>query len=494
MYKMNQLLVMPRFVDKVGKWYHFPLGLPYVSASLKKSGFNIFTINLNNEEGSVEEVLRREISEHNIQIVETGGLSFQYSAIKDIVDIVKHINPKIVTVVGGGIITGSPETAMEALEHADYGVIGEGEITNSELSRAIEENEDVSKVAGIIYYKDGEYIRTPQRKEIEDLDLIPYPDYEGFGFEKIMDSIPSLLGMNEKNTITMLTSRSCPYKCTFCFHTSGNTYRKRSLDNFFSELEMLISKYGIKYIFISDELFSYDKERMYEFCKRIKKYNIKWWAQFRVTDVTPELVKLLKESNCATMGFGIESADNRILRSMQKGITIEQTTKALEIVYNSGITIQGGLIFGDVAETVETATNTLNWWKEHLHYGLTLNFITTYPGTGLYKYAVKEKIITDEVEFIQKACPTINVSHMTSEERAWLAEQIVTLPQMQLREPKHIRDVNINYNEGAISSKGECVECNQTNEWNDIRMFTRNVLTCNKCGRKYIKFLLLMKL
>lgn len=139
----------------------------------------------------------------------------------------------------------------------------------------------------------------------------------------------SYLGINEKNTILMSTSRACPYQCTFCFHSSGSKYRQRSLDNFFEELDILVEKYAIKYIFIVDELFAVKMDRLKEFCQRIKPYNIKWWAEFRVNTVTKEMVDLLKDANCAVMAFGIERADNRILKSMRKNITIEQTANAL---------------------------------------------------------------------------------------------------------------------------------------------------------------------
>lgn len=482
---MNYLLVMPRFVDRVGEWYNFPLGIPYVSASMKKAGFNVYTINLNDEEDSIYDVLKRKIEEDDIDVIATGGLSFQYNAIKSIIQTAKTIKSNIITIVGGGIITSAPEVAMDVLEFADFGVIGEGEITNCELCDAIQNNKNIENINGIIFKENGHYIKTNPREEIKDLDSIPYPDYKGFNFQKIVNTVASQQGINETNAITMLSSRSCPYRCTFCFHSSGNKYRQRSLDNFFLELDYLVEEYGIKYIFIADELFAYNMDRVKEFCRRIKPYNIKWWAQFRVDEITSELVKLLKDSNCVTMGFGLESADNRILRSMKKGITIEQIETALELVYNEGITIQGGFIFGDIEETIETATKTIEWWKKHVHYGITLNFITTYPGTELYKYACKKEIIPNEAEFIKQGCPTINVSKMIDDERAWLAEQIVTLPQKELKEPYNIKDVNIDYDIGSISFKGRCVSCNIENSWDNVRFFTRNVLNCEKCGRKH---------
>lgn len=483
--KLNFLLVMPRFVDKVGEWYHFPLGIPYVSSSLKAAGFVIHTLNLNSEDGTVFEILQQKIKEYEIDVILTGGLSFQYNAIQSIIDTAKAIKPDIITVVGGGIITSAPEAAMTLLAQVDYGVIGEGEVTCCELCKALEHGETIQDVAGIIYKKADTYYKTSLRQEIPNLDVLPNPDYKGFGFDKIMNMVASLQGINESNAITMSSSRSCPYQCTFCFHSSGQKYRQRSLDSFFSELEYLIQEYAVKYIFIADELFAYNMNRVQEFCRRIKQYNVKWWAQFRVPDITSELVKLLKDSNCVTMGFGLESADNRILKSMRKGIKFEQTEKALQLVYDAGIAIQGGFIFGDVEETLETASNTLNWWKAHSHYGITLNFITTYPGTELYKFALEHGIIRDEADFIKQGCPTINVSRMSPQEIAWLSEQIVSLPQNILKSPLNISNIDLDYANARVSFSGICTSCSTQNYWHDVRFFTRNVLTCEKCGKKH---------
>ncbi|PHV71347.1 hypothetical protein CS063_06550 [Sporanaerobium hydrogeniformans] len=485
MKKANQLLVMPRVVDRVGEWYTFPLGIPYVSSALKRAGYNIYTLNLNNVEGDVYDILKYEIERNDIEIISTGGLSFQYNAIKEIVSEAKYIKKDIVTIVGGGIITSVPEVAMEALEFVDYGIIGEGEITNCELTEAIEEGKNIGKIKGIIYKKDGKYVRNLPRPEIEDLDTIPFPDYEGFGFDKIMNAEACTLGINHTNTITMLSSRSCPFQCTFCFHSSGKKYRQRSLNNFFEELDYLVEKYGVKYIFIADELFAYNMERVKEFCSCIKKYDIKWHAQFRVCDITEELVLLLKDSNCEIMGFGLESADNRILKSMKKGITIQQTEKALKLAYDVGIATQGTFIFGDVEETIETATNTLNWWKEHSYYAIGLIFVTTFPGTPIYKYAVEKGIIKDEIAFLKEGCPTINISKMTKDEVAYISQQISILPQQNLKVPFQIRNVEIDKIKKNISFRAKCATCKSDNVWEHVRLFNRNPITCKVCGQRH---------
>ena len=358
--KLNFLLVMPRLVQDYGEGYVFTLGIAYVSSSMKKAGFNVFTVNLNHRRGDVSEIIKNMIEEHNVHVVATGGLSPQYHLVKSIIRSAKAINSNIITIVGGGIISSDPEIAMEAMEFADFGVIGEGEATMCDLAHNLENSGDLSKVDGLIFKDDSRFIRTGTRKDIKDIDTLPWPDYEGFDIEKYLDGQSAAFGgLNKKRMICMLGSRSCPFRCTFCFHTNGQKYRRRSLDDFFAELDYLVSRYNIEYISMADELFAPDFDYAKAFCARIKKYNIPWAADFRIDKIKPELLPILKGSGLDVMFFGLESADNRILKSMRKGITIEQIEPALRNVNESGIALYGCFIFGDIAETCETAQNTL---------------------------------------------------------------------------------------------------------------------------------------
>lgn len=486
MNKKNFLLIMPRIVNKIGDGYSFPLGLPYISSAIKKAGFNVYTYNLNHHEGLVDDLVKEQIEKNNIDIVFTGGLSFQYYPLRQLVSAVKKVNKDIFTLVGGGIITGDPEAAMIALEDADVGVIGEGEITDVEVCKALEDGTSLEKIDGLIIKKGNNvFLKTNERKEIENIDDIAWPDYEGFEIEKSFDQNPGVSGLNYNRTIFMLGSRSCPYQCSFCFHTVGKKYRQRSLDNFFEELENNIKKYKINFVCIADELFSYNNDRVIEFCKRIKQYNIGWWAQFRVDSIDPFILPLLKESGCKTMSFGLESADNRVLKSMKKNITIEQIDKTLKQTYDSGISFEGAFIFGDEAESYETATNTLNYWLNHSEYKINLNVITVFPGCSLYKNAIKNNIINDSAQYLKDGCPQINNTKMTMPEYADIVSKIVSYPFSKTKTLENIELQSADYKNGRIKIKGKCSVCGKENIWDEIKLFATNFIGCSKCGQRY---------
>jgi anaerobic magnesium-protoporphyrin IX monomethyl ester cyclase len=502
--KLSYLLVMPRLVQNNRDSYGFPLGIAYVSSSMKRAGFKVATLNLNHCEGTLYNNLKSRLENNDIDVVMTGALSAQYGMVRPIVETAKMINKDIITVVGGGIITSDPIVAMDALEYVDIGVIGEGEITSVELCRTLENRGDLTTVDGLICKADysvfdkyginscrsiteneSNYIITNRRKEIEDIDSIPWPDYAGFELEKNLAANLGIVGFNESNTLAMISSRSCPYSCTFCFHTVGRKYRQRSLDSFFEELDYLVSNYKIESLALSDELFARDISRLEEFCSRIKKHNIKWLGGFRVDDITPEMLPLLKEGNCIAMGFGLESADNRILKSMRKGITVEQIERTLKLVYDAGIPISAGFIFGDIEETLETAHNTLVWWKEHPEYNISLRLITAYQGTHIYKYACEKNFIKDKVKFLRDGCPQVNTSKMTDDEFQAFTKELMEAAVSNVKSLSSFEVYRINDIDGSICLNGKCSTCGTNNNWENVRLFKPNFIVCEQCGQQF---------
>jgi anaerobic magnesium-protoporphyrin IX monomethyl ester cyclase len=283
----------------------------------------------------------------------------------------------------------------------------------------------------------------------------------------------------------MIASRSCPFQCTFCFHTVGNRYRQRSIESFFKELDYMVGRYDIGYICLADELFSHKTERMKDFCERMKNYGINWWAQFRVSDITPEILPVLKAGGCDVMSFGLESADNRILKSMRKGTTVEQIERTLKLVYDAGISLEGAFIFGDIEETWETATNTLTWWREHAEYKINLNVITVYPGSYLYKYACEKGIIGDKVQFLKDGCPQVRVSKLSDAEYGLLLRTIMEAPMTLAKVISGVEVSAIDFETGRIDIAGTCTVCRQRSAWKNVKLFTTNFLGCDHCGQRY---------
>lgn len=483
--RLNYLLVMPRLVQSIGDGYVFPLGLAYISASMKKAGFNVITLNLNHREGDVPEIIKGVIRENDVDVVATGGLSPQYHLVKAIVESAKRVSEHIVTIIGGGLISAEPETAMETLEFADFGVIGEGEVTMCELCQNLEDGGDPALVDGLVFKDGTDYRLTGRREEIENIDEIPWPDYDGFNIEEYLECPPAqFAGVNKNRMICMLGSRSCPHRCTFCFHTNGRKYRQRSLDDFFAELDYLVSRYDIEYISMADELFAPEIDRARDFCARIKQYNMPWYADFRVDTIDTEMLRILKDSGIDVMFFGLESADDRILRSMRKGITVEQIERALSLVYESGIAAYGCFIFGDIEETSETAENTLKWWREHPEYNIHLTLVKPFPGSHIYQHACQNGMIADRKQYLKDGCPQVNISKLSDDE---FSKVVCYISQAQsLMKPiDSIRLLSVDPLLGRATISGVCASCAGENTWENIKLFANDYIYCSHCRQKY---------
>lgn len=424
---MKILLVVPKYTYKNFKTkpnYHyiFPVGLSYISAILKKERFDYDCLNLNHEEGTVEEMLKRKFEEKKYDVVCSGDMALGYPIIDKIIKTTRRYEPQAKIIIGGAIITSEPVLMAQNLDF-DFGVIGEGEITIVELLNCLKKGGNPKKVNGLCWKdKNGEIIFTEKREVIMDLDSLPFPDYEGLGYEKYLDNMCSTDALYEivdyPRMYPLFASRGCPYQCTFCYHCLGPKYRFRSINNLMEEINYAIKKFKINSISLVDDLFAYDKKRLYDFCKRMKNIIKKnpefvWACSLAVNSIDKELLKTMKDSGCVWISFGFESYSPVVLKSMRKPITPEQIKNAIHWCMELNIGIEGGFIFGDTAETKETAKETLKFWREECQGQLILMFIQPYPGSEMYNRAVKKGIIKDKLEFIKNDIYKTNFFNMT---------------------------------------------------------------------------------
>ncbi|BCS55980.1 B12-binding domain-containing radical SAM protein [Geobacter sp. SVR] len=421
---MNLLFVQPKARDIAG----IATGICYVATATKEAGYNIFGVNLNYFSSSgYRDILASAINTNNIDVVFIGGTSGDFNEIKRIISILKGLNNELVLVLGGYLVSTEPELVIRNTG-ADFGVIGLGETASVELLNLLSQKcakSSYSTISGLVYIDDNnDLVITSNRKACS------------FNFNRIpaLDLLFDDYIRNNKH-IDLVGSIGCPFSCTFCSRPVGTKkYDQRPLDSLFYELDYWLTVYDIKTIGINDELFSLDEERVREFCSRIRKYQIGFGLQGRVDTITEEILTMLKDAGCYSISYGLESANNSILASMKKGITIEQIEKALSATRQHGISIIGNFIFGDIQETYETANDTLNWWTNHMsEYDIHLTMIVPFPGSYIYDYAVQKGMISDKLKFLNDGCPPVNCSKMSESEILRLKRRINSLLQIKSR-------------------------------------------------------------
>lgn len=498
----NILIVIPRyaFTNKINYRYTFPLGLGFISAVLKQAGYNVECLNLNHKEGYIKEIIETALDRKKYDYVCTGSNSLIYAVIEKILIAVRAHSSRPKIVLGGPIITSEPETVFNSL-NPDYVVIGEGEETILELLESLEKDKELSEVKGIGFKdKDGKIVFTPKREPLKNLDALPYPDFEGIGFK---EQLTHIYGNTDYfNTILdhpkpypLLASRGCPFKCTFCYHYE--MYRARSIDNIMEELRGAVKLYGINIINIFDECFSIHRERISEFCERIIKLReelgveLLWGCQMTVTSVDKELLSQMKAAGCYLISYGFESYSAKVLRSMHKPITPEKIDWAFHETLNSGIAIQANFIFGDIAETLETGRETLDYWKKNCKGQVNLDFIQPYPGSEIYYYCLKKGLITDKIDFIKNRIAsgnTLNFTEkMTDEEFNQLKKDVFDA---ESKGREHIRPISMKrMNKNEYSLEVKCPYCRESVRYKNC--FIENRFTygfsviCRNC---YMRF------
>jgi len=416
---MRVLCIAPRSVEKTGQFYDFPLGLCAVSASLKAAGHDVACANLNHTDEPVEKAVARLVRRTEPLAVLTGGLSVHYGQIKAILEAARAVRPDVLTVAGGGLVSSEPELVSADLR-LDAGVVGEGELTAVELLRAWEREEDPGRVPGLVLTAGG-VRRTAARKPVDDLNVLPPPDYDGFEVETFLDwQRPGdgyyLYPCDKPRLLPVISSRSCPFDCTFCYHPLGRKYRVRDLDVLFAEIAGYVARYELNMVAVLDELFAANRQRMLAFCDRIAPLSVRWIAQLRVDAVDAATLSRLKEAGLFYISYGLESASEPILKSMRKKITVPMIDRALEATRECGIGIQGNFLYGDPAETPALAAETLAWTRDHPRYQINSAPVVPYPGSALYALCLERGLIPDRLDNLKRGCPPVNMTAMNQEE------------------------------------------------------------------------------
>ncbi len=494
---MKILLVLPRMNEtkEINYNYTFPLGLCYISAILKKEGYDVDCLNTNHKTGTLDEIMKLELRKKNYDVVATGGIWFCYKAIKEIVDATRTHSPTSAIIVGGNIVTSDVSLAMNNLK-PDVGIIGEGEEIIVELLKCIEENGTHYGVKGITFFSGDELVVTEQRVPMNDINTLPYPDLDGFEYGKYIDEMFTTQFyynnfLDYPRSYSILGSRGCPFNCTFCYHSFK--HRLRNVDSMIEELKWAIDRYKINIVSVNDDVFALDKKRLEEFCDKIKPLNLTWTCQLFVGSVDENILKKLKESGCRIISYGFESYDENVLKSMKKPITPQQIDFAFKETIKAGIAIQANFIFGDIVETKESVIKTLNYWKENCEGQVHLGFIHPYPGSEIFNYCVKKGIIIDKLNFASEASKKEQLVNMTdsitNEELLTLANELKRIKMSgfyKVSIPKYIIKTD---RQDRYEVEIDCPFCRKTTIYKNYflkeKTFYRDYVVCRNCNKRF---------
>jgi anaerobic magnesium-protoporphyrin IX monomethyl ester cyclase len=364
------LLISPPFKGLLRE----PIGLYYLAGLLNSNGIPTSIMDFNIDRPT-RRGFRRYIKDINPLIVGITSFTFNFSAAQDIIKEIKRAESEIVTVLGGVHASALPEDILNTTTGLDYIIIGEGEFSFLEFCRRIIEENNVEDVKGLAFRRGKYIVLNPPQELIQDIDVLPFPDRDLLSFEKYPLAV-------------VQTSRGCPYSCIFCNINKfyGMKIRLREPKRVVDECSLLVERYGRERIFFFGDAFTFKPDWTEELCEEITRRGLKfsWGCETRVDNVTPSLLKKMKEAGCNEIQFGIDYGDEEVLHNLGKYTSIGVIEDAVRWAKEAGFFVDAFFIFNVPGEDEETMERTYNLIQRVPISAIEINLLTPYPGTTLW--------------------------------------------------------------------------------------------------------------
>lgn len=371
------------------KFIEYPIYLAYLVAVVRDLGYEVEFLDAILEELGIEEFARRvEKIAPDLAVLECSTPSIEYDL--QSTSALKRLLPNLKTLLLGSHPTVYHREIIAENPDVDAVCRGEFDYTVRDLARAMAEGSPWEGVAGITW-REGAGVRVnPDRPFIEDLDRLPFP-----ARDLVSSPFYRQGTFRGERPTTVITSRGCPFQCTYCLWPStlyGRKFRPRSAVNVVDELAEAITRYGVDEVYFDDDSMALDRERMLEICRLIGERGLKfeWIAQCRVDSMDEEILRAMKGAGCRYIRFGVESGSPKMLKLMKKGITTERALETFRLARKVGIRTQAFFLFGIPGETWETVKETIEFAKKLRPGSAQFAVAIPHPGTELFRTATEQ--------------------------------------------------------------------------------------------------------
>lgn len=369
--------------DLDADFFQTPYGLFSLGAQALRAGHQVKVLNLSGFAWSkVEEVIRS-------LDAELFGMSCWTSnrrGVALVAEAIKRDHPSAHVLIGGPHATPLGREMLEHYPAIDTVSLGESEETFMELVGLLAQGQSPCGVPGTLYRNETGIQAAPGRGSIHDLDELASP-HEYF------------------DTHIVMTSRGCPWQCTFCGAeaTWGRGFRGQSVGYVLSALEKAVARLSVKMVQIKDDTFTTNKKRVLELCQGIRERKLQflWSCDTRVDVLSEELLREMRLAGCQRLSLGVETGSPSILQNINKRITIAKIEEAAAMAKRVGIQVRFYMMLGNRGETAETFQQTLEFLARVKPHQYIFSCLTIYPGTEDFQQAEREKWLDREVYFSQ---------------------------------------------------------------------------------------------
>ncbi|MFP4379144.1 MAG: B12-binding domain-containing radical SAM protein [Candidatus Sumerlaeia bacterium] len=338
-------------------------------------------------------------------------------------------------VFAGPHVSALPESTLSET-CAEVGLVNEAEETVAEVYRLIAEKpeafqdrseafyESLGEIRGIVWKKGEKIVLNPPRPMIEDLDSLPLPARHLLPMQKYH------MPFFQKHAFaTIIPSRGCPWPCTFCRagRVWGRKIRSRSVQSIINEINELREIFSIRHLVFMTDSLTLDRNWAKELFQAIMDLPEKpeWICNSRVDVVSPDMLALMKQANCQMISYGLESGSQEVLKRCRKGITLEQSARAIELTREAGLLSMAYFIIGLPGETRKSVQDTIRFAKKIRPDYVNFHVATPFPGTELYEEAVQKGWLCSDrwEDFEEEGSAVMQAGELTPEElEAWQAK------------------------------------------------------------------------
>ncbi|MEK6730723.1 MAG: radical SAM protein [Pseudomonadota bacterium] len=450
---LDCLLVSPSTVcrDSGNMWKEInsnfpPLGLASLAGYVREKGFSVKIID-GNIQCPFEEDFHHFFKENfcdkfsDIKLIGFTTITCTIKKAFKMAKMCRQLYPNALIVFGGVHATFMTDEVINN-ECVDVVVKGEGELTMHDLLSG----KALSDIPGICYKKQDKVFMTKPRERIIDLDALPMPAYD---LLPIGQYRPAKGSYKRLPAMSMMTSRGCPGRCTFCSKTLGNKLFFKSAKQIVKELEYLIAHYKIKEILFYDDTFTVNKKNVMEFCDLIiqKNIDVTWTCFARVDFITLEMLKKMKRAGCHQVMYGVENIDEEVRKNIKKHINVEQVVHATQWTKQVGIECRLAFMIGNPGDTKEIILKNIEFINKLDPDILVVNITTPFPGTEMFAWAkAKGLILTYDWDDYTLAKPVMRLENLTEQEIHSLYnlmyKRFYLRPRFILKKALSIRNIN----------------------------------------------------
>jgi anaerobic magnesium-protoporphyrin IX monomethyl ester cyclase len=355
-----------------------------LAAVARTRGYGVHLVDAKEQGASVDDVSRR-IAALRPDYLGLSATTISVTNAARIAERVKALVPGVVTILGGAHVSAIPERTLEAFPSIDFGVVGEGEVSLFDLLAAIESGSRVDGVAGLAYRHDGRIHANPRAPYLDDLDALPLPAWDLLpDFPHRFQ--PSLFSYPRTPVATLITSRGCPFSCSFCDRsTSGKRGRMHSVEYVVRLCRHLV-ELGVRHIIFVDDLFTVRKQRVVDLCQAFldEGFTFSWSCNSHPNLLDLDTMKLMRRAGCWQIAYGIESGSQRILDVVKREVRIPRMRETLRMTRTAGIRTKGYVMIGHPTEGLDSLRETAEFLKVVELDLCQITKFTPYPGTPAY--------------------------------------------------------------------------------------------------------------